>query len=327
MKNYLTKSMLFILVLILVIPFSVFSQDNEIIVMDKRQETKTYDFKNGGSLYVKNVTGDIKITGWDKDKIEIDMIRKGRRDDIEVYIDRRGNSIDIEVDYPERGYRDNWYNRNISGSVHFNISVPVETVLDLKNATGDIIVEKINSRIDANTATGDVEIRNIKGNVYGHTATGTVKLYDIEGEVDGHSATGRVSIRNTGDVKAHCATGRIDIFNSNGSDVDASVSTGDIEIELENVNDRGRYDFSSSTGDVMLVLPANAKADITARVKPRNFSSDFDIFEDDEDRYRSSRRTRYYTRNSRRTYHGVLNGGGARIDLSTSSGDIDIRKR
>ncbi|MFC1726881.1 DUF4097 family beta strand repeat-containing protein, partial [candidate division KSB1 bacterium] len=284
------------------------------------------DLKNGGSLYVKNVTGDIKITGWNKDKIEIDMVRKGRRDDIEVYIDRRGNRIDIEVDYPDRDYRDNWSGRNNSGSVHFNISVPVETELELKNATGDIIVSKINSRIEANTATGDVEIREIKGNVYGHTATGAVKLYDIDGEVDGHSATGRISIKNTGDVKAHCATGRIDILNTNGSDVDASVSTGDIEIELENVNERGRYDFSSSTGDVMLVIPANTKADITARAKPRNFSSDFDIFEDEDDRYRN-RRSRYYNRNSRRTYHGVLNGGGARIDLSTSSGDLDIRKR
>ncbi|MFC1726712.1 hypothetical protein ACFL4T_13905, partial [candidate division KSB1 bacterium] len=60
MKNYLTKSMFLILVFMLVIPFSAFSQDNEVIVMDKRQETKTYDLKNGGSLYVKNVTGDIK---------------------------------------------------------------------------------------------------------------------------------------------------------------------------------------------------------------------------------------------------------------------------
>ena len=214
----------------------LYAQDYEVIVMDKRQVTKTYDFEKNGDIYVKNVTGDIRISGWNQNKIDIDIQRRGRRDDIEVIIDRRGKSFYIEVDYPDIDYR--WDNDRNSGSVHFTIKVPEETELDIENATGDIIVTGINARVEASTATGDVELSKIKGEVYGKTATGSVEVYDVDGSVDAHSATGRIRVRSTGDVDANSATGTIDIFSSNARNLEASVATGRVDVELAVIETR-----------------------------------------------------------------------------------------
>ena len=152
-----------------------------------------------------------------------------------------------------------------------------------------------------------------------------MEIWDVTGSVDAHSTTGGLDIRNTGDVDAHATTGRIEISNRNGSNIQASITTGHIDVELEKVDVRGRYEFKSTTGDIRLGIPGDTKADITARVRPRNLQSDFDLFDRYEDRYRGRRYDRYY--NSARTFEGELNGGGARIYMSTSHGDIDLRKR
>lgn len=310
----------------LLVSGSLSAQDYEVIVMDKRQVTKTYDFDKNGDVYVKNVTGDIRVTGWNQNKIDIDIQQRGRRDDIEVIIDRRGKSFYIEVDYPDVDRR--WDDNRNSGSVYFIIKVPVETELDLENATGDIVVTGINARVEASTATGDVELSKIRGEVYGKTATGSVEIYDVDGSVDAHSATGRIRVRSTGDVDANSATGTIDIFSSNAKNVEASVATGRVEVELENVDPSGRYELKSSMGSVNLIVPGNAKADFIVKVKPDNLNSDFDIFRRDVQRYeRKRRRSDFGFDFSPRTFEGELNGGGARIYLSTSQGDIDIRKR
>lgn len=87
----------------------------------------------------------------------------------------------------------------------------------------------------------------------------------------------------------------------------------------------------STNGRIRIAIPDNAKADITARTRPRDFHSDFDIFADyrDRDRDRRSRRYRYDYRYEDRitTFRGELNGGGARINISTSHGDVDIIKK
>ncbi|MFC1726713.1 DUF4097 domain-containing protein [candidate division KSB1 bacterium] len=325
MKVKFVNVISFCLLAALIFPLQAISQNNEIIVMDQRHVTKTYDFNDGGYLYVKNVTGDIKVDSWNRKNIEIDITKRGSRDDVEVVIDKRGNSFYVEVDYPDRDWRDKVFGRNNSASIHFNIKIPAKTELDLDNVTGDITISGINSRIEAGTVTGDLEIRDAEGNIYGKTTTGGITIFDIRGEVDAHSTTGRIEIRNTGDVDVHSTTGRIEVINSNGSNIMASITTGHIEIDLAKVDSRGRYEFKTTTGDIRLTIPKDAKADFTVKVKPKNLVSDFDLF--DDRREKRSRRDDFSFDFSARTFRGDLNGGGARIYLSSSHGDVDIRKR
>ncbi|MFC1726882.1 DUF4097 domain-containing protein [candidate division KSB1 bacterium] len=332
MRNRISVFLIIVFVLSLCLPFTAFSQDNEVIVMDQMRVTKTYDMPSGGDLYVKNINGDVRVTSWNSNKIEIDITRRGRRDDIEIIIDRRGKSISVEVDYPDR--RRGWMGRNQNGSVNFDIKVPRITEIEAKSTNGSVDVTNIDAGVEAGTTNGSVEMREIKGNALGHSTNGAVEMLGIGGEAEARSTNGRIKVENSGNVDAHTTNGSIFIRNVNADRIDAGSTNGGIEVEIDNLNPGGRYEFRTTNGGVDLMIPGNSKADFTVRVRPRDLDSDFDIFDDDLDRYtrrdRSRSSRRYYDdhdRNSPRTFRGKLNGGGARINISTSHGDVDVRKR
>lgn len=318
----------FITVLIAIFSLSVYAQQNEIIHVDKSFITKTYDMKSGGSLNVENEAGSVRITGWNSDKMEINIRKRGRWDDFEVLVDKRGDRFYIELEYPERDWDDRWYGRNNNTSVFLDIHVPSRTKLDLHSLNGGIEVEKIDSFVEADAVNGGVEIRDINGDVDGESANGSVEVYNVTGRVHAHSANGTVIVRNTGDIDANSGNGRVNVYSTNGCNVKANSGNGSVEVELERVDPGGRYDLSSGNGSVRIQIPHDARADITARVKPRRLHSDFDIFERYDDRYNRSRRRSYYRYDdATRTFRGTLNGGGGRIHLSVSQGSVDIRRR
>ncbi len=310
-KYFISLSVCFIFCFLFTSSGFSYIQD-DVILMDKRRVVKTYDFKKGNTLYVKNITGDINISTWDKEKVEVEITKRGRRDDVEVFIEERTRGLNIEVEYPRnRWNRDNYGNWN--ASIHFDIKIPPKADLELNSTTGDIVIRSLTGNVDAATTTGDIEIESVTGDVYSKSTTGSLELFEI-----------------FGDIEAYSTTGHIEITDSKCSNIEAKLTTGSIEVETSEVDPRGEIDLRSTTGDVTLTIPDNAKADFTAKARPRNLHSDFDIFEDDEKRESRRRRNNSYSFSfnfSPRTYRGEMNGGGCRINLSVSMGKIDIRKK
>ncbi len=302
---------LFTLILISMSFTLCFAQD-DVILMDKNRIVKTYDMNSGGDLSVKNISGDIKIESWNKNSIEIEIVKRGRRDDIEVYIDRRENNVNIEVEYPDNSWNNRRGNRNRSGSIFFTIKLPEKTGIEAESVSGDVFVYNIKAPVEAATVSGDVEIQNIEGDTYGKSVSGYVELYNIAGEIEAGSVSGDIEI-----LKSKC------------NDLDAKTVSGDVEVETSVIDVNGRYRCETHSGDIILSIPGEAKADITAKAPNRNFTSDFDL----EDRNKRSsgrnRNRRNYSDSFNfgpRTFEGRINGGGARINLSTFSGEVDIRK-
>ncbi len=363
--------LIFTVIIFFLFPALCFSVPQEdVILMDKRKVTKTYDMKSGGDLNVKNVSGDVIVTPWNKNKIEIVITKKGRRDDVEVIIDRRGNNVDIEVDYPRR----RWYNNSSGGAVYFDIKIPAKTDVEARSTSGDVSVTGIEGKVEGASTSGDIELENITGRVYGHSTSGSVTVDVCSDDVEGHSTSGNVFIRKAnGDVDVHSTSGDIEVQDITGSakanttsgdiilnnvpgdvysnstsgtieitggiceGIDVSTTSGDIDVDLGKLVDRGRYEMDTNSGDITLIIPSKTKADITARARPRNIQSDFDVFEEsrsgsgyNRSKTRSGYRYSYSSRrnNSHQTLRGEINGGGgAKIFISVNSGGIDLRKR
>ena len=119
--------------------------------------------------------------------------------------------------------------------------------------------------------------------------------------------------------------------------------SGDIEVEARDVDARSRFNLKTVTGDIELYMPRDVKADINASVPRKNFHSDFKL-EDRFGKYDRSEEKRQEERRDRRRrdrefdfdikidldflpkkIEGQINGGGARIYLSTFNGDIELR--
>lgn len=172
-----------------------------------QKETETFDrtvpFQSGGTLRLKNFSGDVRITGTSGRDVVIHAIRRARRDrldNIKLDVQVSGSRIDIEAnrrnpDWTER-------NENVV-ETSFEIQVPAETKLDIEVFSSDITVADTTANIKAHSFSGTIDLDMSRAQVYPEVSAETF----------------------SGDIKARLAAG------GNG-EVDFSTFSGDLRSDL-----------------------------------------------------------------------------------------------
>ena len=137
-----------------------------------------------------------------------------------------------------------------------------------------------------------------------------------------HTSGGNLFVSSSGGpVKADTSGGNIKILQAKGA-IDADTSGGSIEAEMiETDNSKDTHvSLHSSGGTITVYLPEKIEATISAKLKISYFAvrdymiySDFPLSIKGED-------------SDRITADDNINGGGDRIELSTTNGDIYIKK-
>jgi DUF4097 and DUF4098 domain-containing protein YvlB len=143
----------------------------------------------------------------------------------------------------------------------------------------------------------------------GHEVKYTVKLprgvrfdaTNVNGGIDLRQLANRVRVTTTnGGIKGQALVGQ----------VEARTTNGGIDVVLDSLP--GAATFETVNGGVSLTVPADTKADLAARVVNGGIHVD--------DALRLERQGEQ----SRRHLEGRLNGGGPRIEASTTNGGIHI---
>ena len=131
-----------------------------------------------------------------------------------------------------------------------------------------------------------------------------------------------------GGVRLNGLTGEIYAKSTNGGvrgtkliidKIEASVVNGGVEIELSAPLDASdSVELSSVYGGVTLALPAESKATITARAVNGGVRVSDDLkANQDEESHEFERRRRF---------NGTLNGGGAKVNATTTNGGVRISR-
>ena len=134
------------------------------------------------------------------------------------------------------------------------------------------------------------------------TTNGGVRLNGLSGEI--HARTTNGGVKGAGLV--------ID-------SIEASVVNGGVDIELASpLDSTDTVELTTVNGGVTLALPSESKATITARAVNGGVraSDDLKIAREDESNERESRRR----------LSGTLNGGGARVNVSTTNGGVRLSR-
>jgi hypothetical protein len=131
-------------------------------------------------------------------------------------------------------------------------------------------------------------------NVDLRTVNGGVRITGLDGQIHARSTNGGV----VGRALAPAA-------------LDASVTNGGVDVELASLPATGTFDMSSVNGGVSLKVPADARADVTARCTNGGISVSGLELQPNGDQ-------------SRRRVAGRLNGGGATVNLETTNGGVKI---
>lgn len=207
---------------------------------------KSYRVGADGAVNIRNVSGNIAITGYDGDAVTVSGYKEGRdRDKVEVEDLSSGNNVDVRVKYPERCWND------CNASVRFEVRVPRSLRLNfdkVSTASGDIDVTGVQGRIHVNTASGDVKVENVTGTVSASTASGEMRVRNVSGAVNAQSAS------------------------------------GDVEVDIAQLEGSDNMKFSTASGDVNVKMPSNLDADVEMSSVSGKVETDFPL-EVKEQRY------------------------------------------
>jgi DUF4097 and DUF4098 domain-containing protein YvlB len=152
---------------------------------------------------------------------------------------------------------------------------------------GDIGAVNFNIQVPTNTS---VDVQTIRGDIH---------VSNIHGVL----------------VRAHVSSeGDIDLTGVSANEVTASNTTGNIFFDGEFAN-AGRYDFSSTKGEIQIRIPSNSAFQLVALTPSRKIQ--LGPFWNNQ----------MQSSGGGRKYEGVVGNGGAKVTVTNSSGSITFLRR
>jgi hypothetical protein len=296
---------------------------------------RNFNVRPGGTISIDADVGDIKINAGGSN-VSVDVIRRAKVSsraqadeifkDYDLTFAQEGNDVRIRARY---NHPTSWFHWNTDLDVHFVVSVPSQYNVDLTTAGGDIVVSDLGGAVHAKTSGGDVSLGRIAGLVDAHTSGGDVSMTGSQspamlstsgGDIKVGDAAGSLTVKTSGgsidvrrsqsDLKAHTSGGSIDIGDAGGA-IDASTSGGSIHARLSR-QPRGDSRLSTSGGGITITVPPNAALDVDAHTSGGDVASDVPLT--------------ILGKREESTLNGKMNGGGPKLVLRSSGGDIHLQK-
>lgn len=245
---------------------------------------------------IENISIDISsvrtaIIPEDRDDVRAELKGKGT-----VSVDKNGDDIEVSVKR-KRFFWFNWFEENKT-SLTIYIPEDYEKNMEIELGSGEIVF-KGNSidkpmkltRLGLDIGSGSMELKNIE--------VETLEHHSSSGEVEINSLTAETGTFNvsSGSVKVQNYTGKLD----------AEVSSGELEIQMDELKDS--ISLNVSSGDIELDLPADADFTLNGKISSGDISTDFEL------------KNKQETVNRLSGEHG---SGKHEINADVSSGDIEI---
>lgn len=181
------------------------------------EETETFEepFREGDLLDLRNISGRVAISSWDREEAEIVARKVGPSraalQEVRVEINRSPRGLQVRTRYPQQRRR--WGRRY--GSVHYSIRLPERADLRIESIHGPVEVTGISGEVEAQTVNGSLRLTGQRGSVNAKTVNGRIECeLDSFREGDKHSfrtVNGRVQVSLAPD-----ASGRVDARAING---------------------------------------------------------------------------------------------------------------
>ena len=275
---------------------------------------ETYPLENEGKVYLENVSGDITVSNWDKNEIEIKATKRGQRerdlDDVTIHIRQIKGNIRIIT----RHDREFSLFRSGSVSVHYEIIVPAKASVRVKSISGNVEVRKIGGFLNVESVGGEIRVRVAENDVRCKSISGDIDLDYIHGDAELESVSGEISIQEIeGSVEAGTVSGDIELEAfSHAEELELSSTNGDIELRGE-LSPGGIYRLDSFRGDTKVEIPSGSDFEFSAKTFSGSIECDFEL----------KMSGRFNTKEVR----GAVGVGGGSLNVSSFSGDIRILKR
>jgi DUF4097 and DUF4098 domain-containing protein YvlB len=292
----------------------------------------------GSTLVVSTPSGSIDVTGQDTDQGRVVATIQARAatdeeaqqlaEQVEIRFEEAGNKLEIKADKPST----HW-NRSIS--ISYVITVPRQTHVDGKSASGSLKLRDLTGNVNAHAASGSVEATRIQGAVRLHSASGSVQCDNVRaGDVDLDAASGSVRLSNASEVgtcRAHSASGSVRLEHVQAGSINANSASGSVTADDINCSN---LKATSSSGHVSVAFsptaPDSVAVDLGASsggidvTLPPGFAGRVDLSANSGS-VRIDRPVTIQGEINRRHITGVIGSGSGSLSAHTSSGSINVR--
>jgi DUF4097 and DUF4098 domain-containing protein YvlB len=216
-------------------------------------------------------------------------------------IQQSGNSIRIGYDLPDD------VKRHVS--IDYEITLPADASVLAHSGSGNIGVDGVRSTVEAHTGSGDIRARDIGSKFRAHTGNGNIRAESVAAPFFAETGSGDIEaeLTGSGDVEARTGSGTIRVRGIKGG-VQAHTGSGNIETDGTVT---GPWQLHSGSGNVTLALGTEKGFNLNVHTSSGSIHSNMPI-------------TVQGSLNKNQL-KGTVNGGGPEVEVSTSSGDVEIR--
>ena len=248
--------------------------------------TQTFKVGDGAALDLSHLAGDVRVTGGNGSEIRVEATKRVRHRDPEqakrllaalrVDINNFNGRVEVRTIYPRRGE----FGNNVSASVDYVIAVPVGAAVALKSISGDLIVTNVKGEVRAETVSGDVDVSATPNVAVAKTISGDVTARDIGTQTTLVLSTISGTVLGTGlrvrALEAGSVSGDVRLVGSEIERLEAKSVSGNIEFDAP-LAKGGRYEFTSHSGNVRILLSGNTGFELDADTFSGSVRSDVPV--------------------------------------------------
>ena len=306
--NRTSRALRVAMLLALALPIATASaQKKRHYVEDDRDPARGVDttlaFDRRGVVNVSIPSGEIIVTGWDRDQVRV----HATSEDAGVRVSATSYRITVELASARR-----------SGDAHIEISVPQGVRVSARAQSGDISVHGTKGAVEAVTQSGDISVEDVAERVDVNSLSGDVGVRQVSGDVEAKSTSGDVSVSDVkggGEITVETVSGEITVTDAAAKVFRGHSVSGDVSYD-GTIDPQGRYELSAHSGEIRLGVPKEIGAQISVSTWSGTVESDFPItLQPGEHGIGSANAKRF---------NFQVGNGAARITLESFSGDITI---
>ena len=300
-------------------------------VLADEKINRTLDVSTTPYVQIEHVNGSAKVIAWDKSAVKV-MGRLGERTKKFIF-EKDNNEVLIKVKVKNNNGWNNW---GSDDGDDLEIYVPrqskvyysaVNADVELEKVRGGARVETVNGSIDVKELAGRIRLESVNGRITAESLEGDVRIDTVNGTIESRSSKGK-------EDSYESVNGNIEVF-SESSDINVETVNGDIELALGKVNQlnmdtvngsinaklelegNGEIEASSVGGSIRLYL----QSDVSARFDVEGHAGGKIINNLSNDKMQKAKY------GPSRWLKFSLNGGSAKVDVSTVSGRVFLDKK
>ncbi len=206
---------------------------------------QSYPLNANGTVSVTNISGFVRVTGWNENRVQVDAVKRGNKEDfalVEIRVTNSPERLQIET----VSQRSNWRgNRNVW--IEYELKVPRGASLNsIATTSGDITITDAGARVMARATSGNITVRGTSGDTNLSTTSGDITAERTNGTLTIHATSGDVRVSEVSS-KLSVSTTSGDITATDLRD-DASITATSGGIRVEKAS--GRVNARATSGTV-----------------------------------------------------------------------------